>query len=293
MTDNIVESQMVPLHEASDEDLDAFISNYGKAETFQEETLEETTQAPAPVEKQDEASKDQNPQPPKQKDAELEHKQLLAKNERLKAALDKQSLAWQRRSNEIGELRKALREANERLAKGLNEDFVENPELAIDKKLQIRTNEQHLQQLDAEEGTLTSRETAIRTVANYIPEEEFDINAMAAAMQRDGVDPQIIQQFARDPFSQTSGVTLVQLAKRAHAEKLLATVYSYAKSLEQQMQELKSKPEQVLKDIERVSRSKPMTAATGGSQAKAKLNANVRIDQLSDAELDEIIRNAR
>lgn len=287
------EAQSVPLDEASNEDIEAFLSNYREEPYTSEDTEEVTTDkhsAPvAPTQEQANKTSTEPTGPVSRK----EHEQVIAKNEQLRAALEKQSLAWQRRSTEIGELRRALREANEKLAQGLNDDFLENPERAVDRKLQIRTNEQHLQQLDQEEAGLNSRTQSIHTVANYVPEEEFDVSAMASALQRDGVAPQVIQQFVTDPYSQTNGVTLVQLAKRAHAEKLLTHVYQYARNLEQQIQELKNKPEQVLKNIERTTQARPMTAANGGSAQRSLSDASVRVDQMSDAELDELIRKFR
>lgn len=287
------EAQSVTLDQASNEDIEAFLSNYREEPYTSEDTEEVTTDkhsAPvAPTQEQANKTSTEPTGPVSRK----EHEQVIAKNEQLRAALEKQSLAWQRRSTEIGELRRALREANEKLAQGLNDDFLENPERAVDRKLQIRTNEQHLQQLDQEEAGLNSRTQSIHTVANYVPEEEFDVSAMASALQRDGVNSQVIQQFVQDPYSQTNGVTLVQLAKRAHAEKLLTHVYQYARNLEQQIQELKNKPEQVLKNIERTTQARPMTAANGGSAQRSLSDASVRVDQMSDAELDELIRKFR
>lgn len=287
------EAQSVPLDQASNEDIEAFLSNYREEPDTSEDTEEVTTDKhSAPVAPTQEQANKTSAEPTGLV-SRKEHEQVIAKNEQLRAALEKQSLAWQRRSTEIGELRRALREANEKLAQGLNDDFLENPERAVDRKLQIKANEQHLQQLDQEEAGLNSRTQSMHTVANYVPEEEFDVSAMVNALQRDGVNPQVIQQFVQDPYSQTNGVTLVQLAKRAHAEKLLTHVYQYARGLEQQIQELKSKPEQVLKNIERTTQARPMTAANGGSAQRSRSDASVRVDQMSDAELDELIRKFR
>lgn len=294
MSDDLVSSNeqngvdgQVRLDQASDEDISAFLDNYPNA-LEQEENINEQ----APDSQGEAVNPVEEPKAPP-KDTRQEEENLRAKNEQLKQALEKQTLFAQRRSSEIGELRAQLRDINAKLSQGLNESFIEDPEAAIDRKLQIKSNEQAIKQLEAEDIAIQHKHRAFQTVAAYVQPQEFDVDAMADALIRDGLPAEQVQAIKRDPFSFADGPTLVQMAKRAHAEKALLQVVAYARQLEATNKELMSKPGQVLKGIETAARGRPMTAASGGSTANTKMSSMTDVSRMSDAEIDAFLRQSR
>lgn len=291
----------VSLAEATDADIDAFINGFSQNEDPSDSSEDEgknpeeegkkapDTQGQAVTGQEGKQQSDPaaNPENPE------EIAKVRAKNEQLRAALDKQTLLVQRRATEIGELRKALRERIALEESKLNENFLDDPGSAIDKKLQIKEHERNINALDQEEDSLKRRHASASVVAGLIPPEEFDVDAMARSLARDGVDGHYIEAFKKDPFSTADGPFLVQIAKRAHVEKLLRDVVGYAKSLETKVTELKGKPGEVLRNVERaVSKPKAMSGASGGSTAKG-LPSNLDVSRMSDAELDEFVKRYR
>lgn len=288
--------EMVPVDQATDDDLRAFLSGFS-AQKEEEETppispdkdIPDGNKAP---EDQEEATKNGN----SKKGQNLSDEATAqAKIEQLRAALAKQTMFAQQRSTEIGELRKQIREVTNQLAHGLQDEFIENPEKAVDKKLQIKANENMLSQLDQEEQEIQRREATAKIVASHLRPDEYDTEAIAASLERDGASPQFIQSFLADPYSKGDGVTLVQLAKRASAEKALVNVVRYAKQLELKIQELGKKPNEVLKNIQQATRIKPLTAASGGTSRSSYQTSISDINQLtkmSSAELEELLKQS-
>lgn len=285
--------EVVNLQDASDADIDAFLANYPMEveEEGEEVSKPEPKTPPAPQPKPTEGeAKDTEDS---KKVARMSRKELEAKYFQSKEALAKQTLAYQRRSSEYGEAKKALQEANRRLAEGQEDRYLENPDEAIERKLQIRRNEEHIQQIDAESATLAMRQENMEAVAHHIPEDEFNLEAMAKSLSRDGATPEMINAFMHDPYSATNKVALIQLAKRAHVETVLSGVVDYARTLQRQVEELKAQPRKVIENIQQASKTRTMSAASGGASRGPVAIDNTNLATMSDAELEEIIRQAR
>lgn len=295
--------EMVTLDQASDNDIDSFLDAVARqqSEDLGDEddadiypaAEDSRSQAKEKVDGQD--GKGQGDKQDEQAQAqEAELARIRAKNEQLRAAIAKQNAYVQRRSSEIGELRKQLRVAQAQLAEGLNEKFIESPNDAMDAKLQIRANQQILERLDEEESALGARTENFKLVSTHIQPDEFDVTAMAESLARDGIDKEHVSEFMKDPFSFTDGTTLIQLAKRTYAENIARKLWAHVQELQGYVQSLRGQPAKVLENIQHATAQKPMTAASGGSRQQSKANVdNLDVSRLSDAEIDEFLKRAR
>jgi hypothetical protein len=277
-------SEEVELSAASDTDIEAFLSSLKVPEVQKApETQEEA---------KDDKTRDTVPQAEIDNSPAATTEQLAAKNAQLREALRKQTQFAQMRSTEIGELRKQLRQINMELKGGISEKIIEDPESAIDAKLQIKANEEKLRELDNEESSVRARHDAMHIVTTHLPPEQFDIDGMAGALVRDGFTPDDVRPFIVDPFGFADAPTLIHLAKRVNAEKALVEVANYAKKLEVEITKLRNKPDSILQNIQNATSSKQMTAASGGGSSMAS-NVNLNPSVMSDLELDSYIKQYR
>lgn len=287
------EPEQVTLNDASDTDIEAFLSNIKgqiQSEEIQETQPVQQTQQPV---KQDTGDNEQ-----KIRELELQKQKLLDTRE-------KQSKAYQARSHELGQLRKErleLRQQVEELTHRLKsantqESFLENPEVAVERKFQIKENENLLRQLDndinqidnaAQDHSHRARTTQI--IEAHVKPEEFDKDAIVNTLRRDGVSDQAIQEFLQDPL-QTDGLALLHLVKRSYAEKVLVDVVNYTRQLEEQLRQRQS-PNGYAKMQSPMRNT--MNASSGGTtQSRNFTPSSVDLTKMSNTDLDEILKQAR
>jgi DNA repair exonuclease SbcCD ATPase subunit len=291
--------EMVPLVDAAEEDIDAFIASDNSAsEELQDEEFESLENEPE--DKQPEVSAEQPKQEVKKqepKEEELSKEQLQA---RLKAAEEqaeklrehaKNLELWsQKRSNQIGELRKALKDAITKNQEGLQDLMLENPEAAHEKLQEIGEHKKDLKELDREELQLQYRAQSYSVVQKNIPEFEKDLPVMVQLLQADGAPAAFIQDFVRDPYTQANGETLIQLGKRAEAVRQRDELIVVTRQLAAQIEKLKQKPANMLAGLERATRNNPsVTASNGGARPRSQGSA-ANLTDLSDAELEEFLK---
>lgn len=305
------DADLVSIYEASDEDLDAYLKDNaeeglesdgepeGNEETISEEPAT-TAQTSAPERpKEDPKPGDKQPQEAaKQPTPEEREAHLQAVIAEQKRRIEQTELWAKRRSTELGETRKQLREANARLNQGLEDRLVESPAQALDDHATIRENEKAIQAIDQEEATIQHALRAQKVVAHFIkPEEMPSFDEMAGALQADGVDEEYVNTFKSNPYLSMYPETLVHLAKRTAVEKALRQVVGFTRQVlaenEKLKGEVKSRPNAVLKNVEAALRKSPaMTGASGGS-AETDGIPSADPSQWSDAQLDEFLANAK
>lgn len=296
-------AESVPLDQATDDQLDAFLA------TTQVETDSsgQTEDAQAPEEGQSATvSQEQEQQENDAVTAEKhevtpEIESLKKENERKEALLQKKtealrklSLEYQRRSSEFGEMRSRLVALQSQLVKPNEESLLDDPDTVIDRRLQLREAQRELERVSQDEAAYTNRVRSMEQVVHFVGPDDFDVEAIGQTLARDGFSQEQIAAFKSDPFSKADGVTLINLAKRAKAESLIAGVVKYAQNLEKEIAELKKKPGQLLSSIDKAAKAKPITAAAGGAgqERRSPTTATLpkSLDKLSDAELDELLR---
>ncbi len=289
----------------SDSDLDAILGGLGTetTETKQQEAAPqpEAEEAPAEANTTEEAPKEetQAEDPPvklqeeatePEGDPKAEEGERAQREQELLARIEQQERFIQRRSNEIGQLRTELRAANERLKTALKDRFDEDPEAAVEDKLAIKENEAKLKRLDVEEQSLVQRHQAQKLLSRYVKPEEVSVEDMAESLKSDQLPDEFVGAFRADPYGSALPETLVQLAKRARAEKLLKAVVGYAKKLEGEVAQLKKAPQQVMKKVEQAARSSPQLTGNSGSSAA---NLSTKAPHLmTDEELDAFLKQS-
>lgn len=222
-------------------------------------------------------------EPPKQPSQE-EYEKLLKQLEHAK-------MLRGRHSQELGELRKQLREANARLQENLKDVYDDDPVEGTNRLLKIQENERRIKELDEQDS---DAERVIRNQQiffNFVRPEETNVEEMAETLERVGIPQPFIQQFKADPFRAANPESLVFIAKLAQAEKLILRAANHIKQQQSEIETLRKKPEQVLTKVQQAMKQKPQITGSAGSSSAKEAIRNLNPVLMSDAELEESLRN--
>jgi len=291
--------------EATDEELDQLL-----AASVEEPTANAEPTAPEPSEtngaqpvqpqqlpqasQQAQQPAPQAPAPPKAQAQPQNGNALGNKHQAILQQLKQQELFIQRRNNEIGQLRQQLREANAKLQERLDERFMESPSAAMRDQAQIQQNEQRLQGLESEEQQIHRVHNAQKVFFSHIKPEDAGLDEMAQCLVDDGVPQDFVIAFKQNPWTTAAPETLVHLARRARAEKVLAQVVVYAKQLKAENEKLKGQPQQMLNKVQQALRTTPqVSAATGGSAAEASPEMPTDLTEWTSEQIDEFLKRSK
>lgn len=284
--------EFVSIEEAADADLDSYLSEGEKepepkpAESQPEKKLEQ------PQPKKAEAP--QTPDPAKADapvSAEVHRKTL----ERLRA----QELYNDRRGTEIGELRKQLRERDERLAQLTSKEaWIEDPQEAHKAQRERDKVTDNLSALDEEEQQLQAELVGKKIVANHLTPEEYDVDTAAAMLAEDGVSENFLNAFRANPLQTVYPETLVHIMKRAQLQTVLKKIIPATKKLLDDYNALKQQNvEQGTKTARQIQKNLSQPAGLNGSTATASASiedaAATDFSDMSSAQLDEFLQSAR
>jgi hypothetical protein len=290
----------VPFNLATDEELEALIQSAGEEEEQESRPVqaEEPTAAPTQEEQVKTAEGEDESQPITR--AEL--RVLLKRLDKQEKKVDGQEILIQRRTSELGEAKKQLQQLREALKEKFNEAIENNSQAdALDIRDNLKKVEQNLDQIGEEEQVIERRVKTHQLVSSFVPEEEFDVEAMAKTLARDNIPSDYIEKFKADPIGFISqgeaspALTMIHLAKRAQAEALLEKLYPVAKALEAEVRKLRGSQGDVLKKVQQVAKQTPQITAGGARPAKTNKSRTIderSLSSLSDAELEEILANA-
>lgn len=281
--------EYVDLHEASDDDISAFLEN---ADKFDSQAESEDEQAEPAQQTQTEAV-----EPPKEEPkGEPKVEQAVSKQdfEALKKQLDGQELLIKRRTSELGELRNQFQQFIEQTQKTLDEKFYESPTQALADARKIEMAQQKIKELDAEEQTLTNSHQAQVLLAHHVGPDGFDVEAISESLASDNLPREFIEAFKQNPFQSTLPETLIQLAKRAQAEKKVRQMEEALNQLvpytQKLLEERKSLPQHVLKNVHSALRQSPQVTASAGGTGQVGGSRSVDPALMSDAELEEFLK---
>lgn len=277
---------------ASDEDLNAFLEQSKNTES--ENTAKHETQKEAPVATKQPEKREAEPKAEQSTDSGDDRDREIA---RLREAIEAQRVWDARRSTELGETRKQLKEARQKLNEGIDAKFIDKPSEAMADQRKIDKIDQHLEAIDGEESQMHFQRQSVEVVSRYVDPKDFDINAMVSSLKDDGFDQGFIEKFQKNPFIAALPETLVQMAKRGKAEnalRILAPAYrDLAKENEELKKQLKVKPSEVAGRINEALKSQPsVTAKNGGSSGTKDDTSNVPVALMSDSQLDAILSRA-
>lgn len=269
------DTTVVETHEATDEQLQSFLS------THKEEELESDDTPEAPQKEED--SQDAKPatkteDAPQQETSEVR----IARLEKQKR--DKE-LFIQRQAAELGQLRKEKEELIKAKSQGLDERFLETPQQAIRDELDIRKAKEDLEGLHQQERVLRSRALV---ESNVTPQEGLP-EAMVECLKADGVDEEYIRAFQDNPYTTALPGEIIQLAKRAEVLQVTRAAIKRIADLEVQLADAQKKPERLLSKVESALRSSPrVTGKSGQSLSKTAGYSAKQLASMSDAELREL-----
>lgn len=280
--------EFVPITEAEDADLDAFLEQGDEeAESEEELPVAQNTQ-----EKQDKVSeKPEGDVPQEQPKAAPTREEF----EKLVLEMKQKERFIQHRNTEVGELRKQLREAKARLAEGLEEEWQINPAEAHQRQSKLERVNAHIEQLEAEEEQNNVELAGRSVVQKYLTPQEFNIPAAVEMLAEDGLPPDLINRFKENPFRVAAPETLVHIFKRATAEsiakkiipatrKLLEENVQLKKQLQESGGRVAQKIQEGLKRSAQVTSSRPSSASS-----KAELMSS-DLSSLSEEELESLLK---
>lgn len=273
--------EYVELHEASEEDINAFLENAENADLEAAPPAEQNEKAPedkTEEEKPDEAKAEQD---------------LAAKQEALARQLQGLELLMKRRTSEIAALKKQLAEYAQANREGLDELYLESPSEAVERTLRAKQAEAQIAQLSQEEQQLVQSQQAQALLNHYVGPDGFDGEGIAQVLRDDGLPEDFVQRFVQNPYTAALPETLIHLAKRAKERRELVTVKSQAQELamyvQRLMEEQKQAPNKVLSNIQNAMKAGPSISGTSGGVGGVRgVNQN-DLASLSDAELNELL----
>ena len=275
--------EFVSLHEASDEDLQAFLDAPEAPEQAQ------VGQSQADPEAKTEQKIDAPKEEPKKPDAQVSREDYEA----LRKRVEGQELLLKRRTSDLADVKRQLRDFIEKNTQNLDEQWLESPTQAYAKARQVEMAQQKLQETEAEEQALTNAHQAQVLLEHHVGQDNYDVEAIAQSLIDDGMPQEFVQGFVQNPYQAALPETLIQLAKRASAEKKVRAMEQALQQLvpytKQLLEERKQLPQNVLKNVSSALRQSPqVTAAAGGTGQSASRTVDPSL--MSDSELEQFLK---
>jgi len=275
--------EFVSLHEASDEDIQAFLDAPEAAEQVQ------VGQSQADPEAKTEQKIDAPKEEPKKPDAQVSREDYEA----LRKRVEGQELLLKRRTSDLADVKRQLRDFIEKNTQNLDEQWLESPTQAYAKARQVEMAQQKLQETEAEEQALTNAHQAQVLLEHHVGQDNYDVEAIAQSLIDDGMPQEFVQGFVQNPYQAALPETLIQLAKRASAEKKVRAMEQALQQLvpytKQLLEERKQLPQNVLKNVSSALRQSPqVTAAAGGTGQSASRTVDPSL--MSDSELEQFLK---
>lgn len=284
----------VEIHEASIEDIDAYLDAAQAEEEGIEAVPDEENESEAVEGSEEEIAEEpvEETDKPVASDPEALRKhneELRAENEKLLKRVNDSQLYIQRRNNEIGQLRRDLVHAKSQLEAGLDEKYQIDPKAAMQDQLKINQIDDQINQNDREAAVLETRRIVDSNVKPY-PELHSDI---IQVLRDDGIPDDAIQAFAVNPYANALPETLIQLCNRARERRIAINVFQENKQLREQLAKAKQAPDRVLKGVERAARQPTRINGSNGSSVRTTDLEDIPVTQLSDAELEHLSKQLR
>lgn len=288
------EPETVTLEEASMEDLDAYLANpEPESETKEQPKQAQQEEVQASTE-EEEVQADDDTEPEEQPPRGMPTREEFDKNKRQLEGLE---LVVRRRTSEIGEIKKQLRDLIQQKKEGLEDRYVENPVKATDDLLDIKRAEARLQEVEQEEAHIGAHVETQRVVLKHVDFDQTPIDVIAEVFRDDGIPESTISAYMQNPWA-IPATTTIQAAKRAlekrgriEAEKYLRAALTEIKKLREQNSKLKTGSD-VVKGIEAAARKGlSMDARSGGAaETSSEVDTNKPLSEMSDAELNLLLK---
>lgn len=269
-------------------------------EQLEEMLTELTSQSDAPPAEETAVVEQNTPEAEEQPETnELETlkqqvEELKKANERNEKQLKDKEVFIQKRSQEIGELRKQLAAKREALINKVERDIPEDeiindPKAALKKALReqqsVSEELEHLNKQDKELAIEQARQQHSQLIQRMIPGlpdiEEDILSVIKADYDADeGVDEQtktqMLSQFKENLAERLNPAVLFQLARRARDQKII-------NELRAEIEQLKSAPDKLTTNINKFAGKAPVTAAPASPKKGA-----ISLKNLTEADIDKM-----
>ena len=303
------DTETVEVHEATVDDLDAALKSAQDAERNSDEVVTEQSAEPqleqqTPAEQQPAPPAGAQPSTPRVY-SEDEVRGLHAETERLRQEGSQKELFIQRRNTEVGQLRGQLANARQQLLneraqreQGLEDRYQENPRQAHQDADRIKEIDQTIEQIDIREETAVRIAESQTFFLRHVDPNVATLDAIADVLRADGIPEQHINSFKSNPFNFTTPEALVQMGKRVmdraqftQADGDRRLLAKYAKSLEQRIQQLQGKPNQVMQQVQRHLNQAPSLNGNVPA-ASSRQVPDVDVTRMSTDQLDQVLRQS-
>jgi hypothetical protein len=278
--------EMVRVEEAADADLDAFLADPKNFDTEaepqparQEETESRETSS---------ASEPAKPEAPKEDASQEVTREEFNKQQRQLEGLE---LVVKRRTSELGDVKQRLQNLIAERSKGLEEKYQADPLGATNDIAEIRDAQKSLEAIKNEESELREVHTNQAQVLQHVNLQETPLTEMGKALLIDGVNPDFVDNFIRNPWKVPAFAT-IQLSRRVRAEKYLKALVPAYKELRDENAKLKRGGNDVLRQVDKAARDLPgITGKNGGAALTAEEDlSNIPVHKMTDAQLDAVVR---
>jgi cation transport regulator ChaC len=290
---------MVQIEEAADEDLDAFLDD-DQAGLSDDDSEDQSLEAQPEQQKEEqkEPGTQEEPKPQMtQEQLQAFMRQMQEEVQKAQRQVQGQELLVQRRVSEIGQMKQYLAQLNQQLLEGLGEKQLEDPKAAAIDQMQILKNQQQIEQLDQQAHQLSHRGGVVQQIQQHIPKEEWYLDDMCQALKDDGIPEEDVARFRADPtgINPNPGGFIVQLQRRARAERYLGRIVPAFQALKAENEKLKAQiakgPRAALQKVERAARQTPSVASsTPTSNGRGSLDMTDPT-KLTDEELNDYLRS--
>lgn len=201
--------------------------------------------------------------------------------EKLRKQVSEKEKFLQRQANDVGKARKEAEAALAALKKQLPVDdeseksrltalavsdghaFAEELERIRSLKAEIARNENIVREAQRVEA---NREV----IKSLVPELEATIDDVAALVLEDGAPPETVKALRDNPYL-LDPTLAYNLHKRASLTKQVAQLSEQLAQLQKENAELKTRPDEVLRKIEKAAAAKPLTGASGGGTSDDRI----------------------
>lgn len=247
-----------------------------------------------------EAEPAKEPQKAEEPKAETQKTYTHEEFEALKKELVEQRMAneqkeafLQRRNTEYGETKRQLAEANAYLQKLISEDSFDSPAQAAEAVIQLKENERNIQAIDAEQQKLHYVHEWHETVGRYVDPKQVQIDDAVEILQEHKIDPRAIEAFRRNPIEAARPLEALYLFEAAKWRKTTKQLVNYVQKLQGDLEKSKSKPEEVLRGVEKALRSSPTVNGSAGASSARKSGKDSDPSKWSDAEINEFLKQSQ
>lgn len=290
----LIDSSFSDVVSLSDAELEAALSGEENNSEEGEQTSDESQpeqkelQVPAPAEGEE---------PPTEEKAEVRPDFATKTREQLLALVSQQEAFINRRSSEIGELRKEKQDLLRQLRERAEDIAESDPRTAARFDRAAEEAKRTIDQLNAEEDDLRDLHEGSKLVASRVDPDHLDEKAIRHELETvDKLSPQLIEKIIKDPLRAMRPETYIYMVRSADYKKKLLQLLPIAQGLAAKVKELETTSRtagsKAISKIEKALKAPPAVNGKSGNSTNAGTLNETDVTRLSDAELEEALRNA-